>query len=236
MEDSNRILKTSFCAAANQLAHLYKASLGQYRQGYIAGHQHALTEIFNWLLKQSESSTLSTQHLLEFLRELEGREVLSSEEIPSPQQNVTPPNVVAQRAQNVEDPRESKRDPNETSNRNHRDMDVTGWQFPPFQGGPSNRVPIIPPFPLSPSFQFTATPLPSTPSQTPSSSSISTPSSSGTLISTSAGLFDDRSSSLQEVGLKMDRKRMLDWNRIADRINGMDICFEDFHISKIARH
>eukprot|EP00026_Physarum_polycephalum_P013771 Phypoly_transcript_14211.p1 GENE.Phypoly_transcript_14211~~Phypoly_transcript_14211.p1 ORF type:complete len:285 (+),score=76.72 Phypoly_transcript_14211:111-965(+) len=77
MEGIEKLLKTSFAGAANQLTQLYVTSLQQQKQSYLAGHSAAIESVMDFV-QSTNSSTIRVDTLMEFLRKEMQKPLLST--------------------------------------------------------------------------------------------------------------------------------------------------------------
>eukprot|EP00897_Mesotaenium_endlicherianum_P007679 jgi/Mesen1/693/ME000109S_10906 len=73
LDEADRTLYSSFCAAANSVSQLYTQAQQQQRVAFQAGERSALEKLQSWLVKeQTGTSHISTQQLVDFVqRELD---------------------------------------------------------------------------------------------------------------------------------------------------------------------
>lgn len=67
LEDVERTLHTSFCAAANSISHLYTQAQNQHKIAFQAGQRHALEKLFDWIHNQ-HGVTPSTIDISNYLK------------------------------------------------------------------------------------------------------------------------------------------------------------------------
>jgi hypothetical protein len=67
MESIEKLLKTSFAGAANQLTQLYVTSLQQQKHSYLAGYTAAMEIVIDFV-RDSNSGVIKTDTLLDFIR------------------------------------------------------------------------------------------------------------------------------------------------------------------------
>ncbi|GAQ84265.1 hypothetical protein KFL_001820180 [Klebsormidium nitens] len=81
MEEVEKGLYSSFCAAANSISQLYTQAQSQQRLSFAAGQRHAMDQVYQWVLRQRDAGAtqLSADQLLNFLqRELDTGDIAVS--------------------------------------------------------------------------------------------------------------------------------------------------------------
>eukprot|EP00243_Klebsormidium_subtile_P009466 TRINITY_DN473_c0_g1_i1.p1 TRINITY_DN473_c0_g1~~TRINITY_DN473_c0_g1_i1.p1 ORF type:complete len:152 (-),score=21.82 TRINITY_DN473_c0_g1_i1:968-1423(-) len=81
MEEVEKGLYSSFCAAANSISQLYTQAQNQQRLSFAAGQRHAMDQVYQWVLRQRDAGAtqLSSDQLLNFLqRELDTGDIAVS--------------------------------------------------------------------------------------------------------------------------------------------------------------
>eukprot|EP00250_Pteridium_aquilinum_P001427 c11623_g1_i1 orf=87-473(+) len=101
LEDVERSLHTSFCAAANSISHLYTQAQNQHKIAFQAGQKHALEKLYDWIHKHhlQHGTVPSTAEIVNYVK-MEMENVSQTEitmtQVQSPvflsQQNMAPPN------------------------------------------------------------------------------------------------------------------------------------------------
>jgi len=91
MEGIEKLLKTSFAGAANQLTQLYVTSLQQQRQSYLAGYGAAMECVMDFVRSSNSHGLVQVDSLLEFIRKESHK--THSNSVPSPSGTSTSTNV-----------------------------------------------------------------------------------------------------------------------------------------------
>ncbi|KAK4782872.1 hypothetical protein SAY86_007246 [Trapa natans] len=69
LDEVDRTLYSSFCAAANSLSHLYSQAMSHQRISFQAGERHALDKLYQWMLRQQEcGSRVTTIDIVSYLQ------------------------------------------------------------------------------------------------------------------------------------------------------------------------
>ncbi|KAB2002361.1 hypothetical protein E1A91_D11G062800v1 [Gossypium mustelinum] len=69
LDEVDRSMYTTFCAAANSLSQLYSQAMNHQRLSFQAGERHALEKLFQWILgQQEEGSRVTTADIVAYLQ------------------------------------------------------------------------------------------------------------------------------------------------------------------------
>ncbi|MCO5594900.1 hypothetical protein L7F22_048935 [Adiantum nelumboides] len=101
LEDVERTLHSSFCAAANSISHLYTQAQTQHKIAFQAGQRHALEKLYDWIHKHHLQNGIlpSSTEILNYVKmelEIVNQTEITIAQVQSPplfsQQNMDPPN------------------------------------------------------------------------------------------------------------------------------------------------
>ncbi|KAK9165730.1 hypothetical protein Scep_000921 [Stephania cephalantha] len=69
LDEADRTMYTTFCAAANSLSQLYTQAMNQQKLAFQAGERRALEKLYEWMVQQEgQGSKLSTADIVAYLQ------------------------------------------------------------------------------------------------------------------------------------------------------------------------